>query len=123
MPTERSIQKGLILALVATLCGAAIGLFWSRAAAIGFACGALWNVVNVFLLERLMRWLLSSDNRRKGRLILLLAAKFGLLYPAAIALLWLGWAQVGPFALGFTVVLAVIAACVALDQPVEATHV
>lgn len=76
--------------------------------------GVLWSFLNIVLLTRLVALLGAERPKRARKLALLLAAKFGLLYPAGIWLLWSGAVHPIGFIAGFTAVLA--AATVALTR-------
>ena len=49
---------------------------------------------------------LSSDDKNRKTVIGVLLIKFGLLYPAAVALLWSGICSRAAFAIGLTLMLA-----------------
>ena len=85
--------------------------------------GAAWNFLNITLLQRLIALLDGKTSKRRRKMVFLLLAKFGLLYPAGIWLLWTGAVHRIGFAIGFTAVL--IAAMVALLRPqsVKVSHV
>ena len=86
--------------------------------------GALWSFLNITLLTRLAVLLGAAERPRRARkLAVLLAAKFGLLYPAGIYLLWSGAVHRVGFAAGFTVVLAVAMVALARVQQVKVSHV
>ena len=71
----------------------------------GLAAGAVWNLLNIEAFRRLAAALTAPEKNRKT-LWWILLAKFGLLYPAAIVLLWSGICSRAAFAVGVTVVLA-----------------
>ena len=87
--------------------------------------GAAWNLLNIGILKRLAALLCGETPKRSRKMVFLLLAKFGLLYPAGIWLLWSGAVHRIGFAAGFTAVL--IASMVALLrlQPakVKVSHV
>lgn len=86
--------------------------------------GALWSFLNITLLTRLAVLLGAAERPGRARkLALLLTAKFGLLYPAGIWLLWSGAVHRIGFAAGFTVVLAVATAALTRVQRVKVSHV
>jgi len=86
--------------------------------------GALWSFLNILLLVRLAVLLGAAERPKRARkLALLLAAKFGLLYPAGIWLLWSGAVHRIGFAAGFTVVLAVATASLMRVRLVKVSHV
>ena len=96
---------------------------FSRAAGFGWLIGAGWNLLNIKLLQHLAPLLGGGVKNSRGRLVLLLAAKFVVLYPAGFLLLWAGLVPLKPFAAGFTAVLAVVAVSVAVARPWEEAHV
>ena len=108
-PVHRAIQVALGLSLVGA--GAA-GAVFGWAIALGWLAGAAWNAANLFLLARLMRMLKPDEPRRFRRTAFLLTAKFGLLYPAGVWLLWSRSVNLAGFTLGFTAMLAVSAVAV-----------
>ena len=77
--------------------------------------GAAWNLLNIGLLKRLAVLLGGETPRRGRKMVFLLLAKFGLLYPAGIWLLWSGAVHRIGFAVGFTAVL--IASMAVLMRP------
>ncbi len=85
--------------------------------------GALWSFLNILLLTRLAALLGTERPRRGRRLALLLAAKFGLLYPAGIWLLWSGAVHRMGFAVGFTAVLAIATVALTRTQSMKVSHV
>ena len=93
-----------------------------RAAGFGWLIGAGWNLLNIKLLQRLAPFLGSSLKESRGRLVLLLAAKFVVLYPVGFLLLWVGLVPLKPFAAGFTAVLAAVAVSVAVARPWKEAH-
>ena len=95
----------------------------SRAALFGWLAGAGWNLLNIKLLQQLAPLLGGELKNSRRRLTLLLLAKFGLLYPAAVLLLWAGLVPLKPFAAGFTAVLAAVAVSVAAARPWKEAHV
>ncbi len=72
---------------------------------LGFIAGGVWSGLNLLLLKQLAA-LLSSPTPSRRRLVLLLIAKFGGLYPFGIWVLWSRVVSPWAFAAGFTVVLA-----------------
>lgn len=86
--------------------------------------GALWSFLNIALLTRLAALLGAVERPKRARkLAVLLAAKFGLLYPAGIWLLWTGAVHRVGFAAGFTVALIAAVAALLRPQPVKLSHV
>ena len=84
--------------------------------------GALWSLLNIVLLTRLAALLAAERPKRARKLAGLLAAKFGLLYPAGIWFLWSGAVHRMGFAAGFTAVLAVEVAALAWVRPARVSH-
>jgi len=86
--------------------------------------GALWSFLNIALLTRLAALLSATERTKRARkLAVLLAAKFGLLYPAGIWLLWSGEVHRIGFSAGFTVVLAIAAMALTRVRLVKVSHV
>ena len=103
--------KGLKTAVgLAVAGGVGIGLLAGPGALFGWGAGAAWNLINVRLLQRLAGLLGRPLRQVRRELLLLLLAKFGLLYPAGVLALWTGVIPRIPFAAGFTAVLAGVAA-------------
>lgn len=70
----------------------------------GLAAGAVWSSLNLVLLKQLAP-LLSHPAFHRRRLIFLLVAKFGGLYPLGIWILWSRVVSLGAFVVGFTAIL------------------
>ena len=85
--------------------------------------GAAWNLLNIALLKRLAALLGTETPKRGRKVVFLLLAKFGLLYPAGIWLLWSGAVHRVGFAAGFTAVLIVAMAKLLRPQPMKVSHV
>ena len=84
--------------------------------------GAAWNLLNIGILRRLAA-LLGGDALKKGRrMTALLLAKFGLLYPAGIWLLWSGAVHRIGFAAGFTAVLIASAGALLRPRPAQVSR-
>ena len=84
--------------------------------------GALWGFLNIGILTRLATLLGAERPKRLRALPLLLLAKFGLLYPAGVWLLWSGAVHRIGFAAGFTAVLILATAGLLRSQPVKVSH-
>ncbi len=85
--------------------------------------GALWSLLNIVTLTRLAALLGGETSKRGRRMTLLLLAKFGLLYPAGIWLLWSGAVHRVGFVMGFTAVLIAAVAALLRPQRVKTSHV
>ena len=110
-------------AAAAALAGAGIaGLFFGGHHALGWLGGAGWNLLNIGVLERLGELLMQPAAGRRRKITWLLLAKFGLLYPAGIALLWSGIVPAVSFACGFTAALIVMTISFLGERPLGTTH-
>lgn len=111
VPLEQALRGASWIALAG---GLVLLAFASRAVALGWASGALWNLVNIALLGRLAVLLNRPLRQARRRLIWLLIGKFGGLYPAGIWILWARAVSIGGFVSGFTAVLLAVALGVVL---------
>ena len=75
---------------------------------LGIIVGAVFGGVNLYTLKRLAGTLVAP-RRYRWNLVFLLLGKFGLLYPAAGALLYFRRISAWGFLIGFTVLLAAAA--------------
>jgi len=123
--TPLNLNQGLRTALWIGAAGAPLlGILAGGAAAFGWLTGAFWNLLNIKLLEQFAFLLNAAPSRQaRRRLILLLLAKFGGLYPVGFFLLWTGLCPVVPFAAGFTAVLFAVASGALIRQPWREAHV
>ncbi len=111
------------MAAATALLGAGIAaLFFGGRHALGWFGGAVWNLLNIGILNRLGELLTQPAAGRQRKVAWLLLAKFGLLYPTGIALLWSGITPAVSFALGFTAVLIVMTVSFLGVRPVETAH-
>lgn len=75
---------------------------------LGFGAGAALSGINLWILRRLAA-LLSREKMKKGKLVGFLLLKFGLFYPAVIALLLSKWVSPLAFVAGFVLALGAAA--------------
>jgi len=122
-PIPSPLREGIGFANgLAILGGLGLWLFGGWAFFIGWMVGAAWNIANLFLLQHGAHLMGQPLGRVRGKLVLLGGIKFGLLYPFAIAALWLKWVPLVAFAGGFTAVLIGLVLGVALKSSQTECH-
>ena len=115
-PTLVAVRDVAALMLLVTACLAPVS---RGAVTIGFGAGAAWNLVNLALLSLWGHHVTSASEggRRRWLVVTLLGiVKFPVLYGIGLWLLVSRRVEVLPFLAGFTAVLALVAARVAIGR-------
>jgi hypothetical protein len=98
-------RTGLILSLFVSLATAVyVGPRWG----LGFLALSVWGILNLWVLERLIRHTMRPGGARLGVVALGVLVKMPLLYAALVALLWFGRFPAASILLGLALPLFVI---------------
>ena len=114
MNTRTSRLIAMQAAGALAICAIVAQIGWGPVAAGGVLAGGLWNLASLWCLSQLLAaWLGPRPSQRRA--ILWLSVKFPLLYLAAFALMRQSGLSLVGFGVGFTVVLIVAVAALALQ--------
>lgn len=95
-------------AVVATLAGLFVAVYYQFPYAVGLWLGALWGCLNFFFIAALVKALLTpAQPIRWGNVIVTLGIKFPLLYGLGYLLLVWRYAPAVSYLIGFTLLIAV----------------
>ena len=114
MNTRTSRLIAMQAAGALAICAIVAQIGWGPVASGGVLAGGLWNLASLWCLSQLLAaWLGPRPSSRRA--ILWLSVKFPLLYLAAFALMRQSGLSLVGFGVGFTVVLIVAVAALALQ--------
>lgn len=108
-PDRNFIIKSLKIAVVITIILAPFSLvYFSPSVAIGFTAGAVWNILNVYLLFQASNVLVPSDEAKKMMGIIAGIVKFPVLYGLGYVIIKYAGASLYGIIAGFSLIFVVL---------------